>query len=76
LRQKTGVYGFTALYEVLGLPTNKLANKRTIKLAYHKLSLVWHPDKQNGPDSIAPAWLAEPARVRSTFVCSSLSFSL
>lgn len=48
LRQKTGVYGFTALYEVLGLPTNKLANKRTIKLAYHKLSLVWHPDKQNG----------------------------
>lgn len=58
LRQKTGVHGFSALYEVLGLPTNKLANKRTIKQAYHKLSLVWHPDKQNGPNSIAAAQLA------------------
>lgn len=48
LRHATGVHGFTALYEVLGLPTGKLANAAAIKAAYRKMSLLWHPDKHQG----------------------------
>ena len=32
LRASTGVRGFVALYEVLGLPTNKLAKEKQIKV--------------------------------------------
>ena len=48
LRAATGVRGFTALYEVLGLPVGKLANAAAIKAAYRKMSLLWHPDKHQG----------------------------
>ena len=48
LRQATGVRGFIALYEVLGLPSNKLASAATIKSAYKRMSLIWHPDKHHG----------------------------
>ena len=34
------------LYYVLGVSKN--ATERDLKLAYHKLSLVWHPDKAAG----------------------------
>ena len=48
LRASTGVRGFAALYEVLGLPIGKLANAAAIKTAYKKMSLIWHPDKHHG----------------------------
>ena len=51
LRKATGVRGFSALYEVLGLPTNKLAKEADIKSAYRKMSLLWHPDKHMGKDT-------------------------
>mmetsp|Transcript_27959 Transcript_27959/g.83787 ORF Transcript_27959/g.83787 Transcript_27959/m.83787 type:complete len:647 (-) Transcript_27959:23-1963(-) len=45
LREQTGVDGFAALYRVLGLPERKLATAAEIKKAYHKRSLMFHPDK-------------------------------
>eukprot|EP00039_Didymoeca_costata_P018258 m.332768 g.332768 ORF g.332768 m.332768 type:complete len:430 (-) comp17004_c0_seq1:35-1324(-) len=51
LRRNTGVRGYIALYEVLGLPINKLANEATIKQAFRRVSLIWHPDKHMGKDT-------------------------
>jgi len=45
LRVATGVHGFQALYEVLGLPPKKLASQAELKKAYQRMSLMWHPDK-------------------------------
>ena len=45
MRVATGVYGFKALYEILGLPANKLASQADIKKAFQRQSLLWHPDK-------------------------------
>ena len=49
LREQTGVDGFAALYKVLGLPERKLSTAAETKKAYHKRSLIYHPDKH--PDS-------------------------
>ena len=45
LRAQTGIDGFAALYKVLGLAERKLATRDEIKRAYHRRSLLWHPDK-------------------------------
>lgn len=41
----------SARYEVLGLPTNKLAKAGEISKAYKTMSLMWHPDKHMGKDT-------------------------
>jgi len=45
MRKRSGVDGFAALYKVLGLDTRRLASLQSIKDAYKKMSLIWHPDK-------------------------------
>lgn len=45
LRASAGVYGFAELYKVLELPPRKLADESTIRAAYKKMALKWHPDK-------------------------------
>jgi len=45
LRDQAGVDGFEALYRVLGLPERRLATAAEIKKAYHRRSLMFHPDK-------------------------------
>lgn len=41
----------TDYYEVLGVPHD--ADEQTIKKAYHKLAMKWHPDRNSSPDAEA-----------------------
>ena len=36
-------------YEILGVP--KDADQKTIKDAYHRLAMKWHPDRSKSPDA-------------------------
>ena len=36
-------------YEILGIPRD--ADKKTIKEAYHRLAMKWHPDRNKSPDA-------------------------
>jgi hypothetical protein len=44
----SGVYGYKELYNLLGLPDDKLAPMGAIKKAFQVQSLKWHPDKWSG----------------------------
>mmetsp|Transcript_5337 Transcript_5337/g.16824 ORF Transcript_5337/g.16824 Transcript_5337/m.16824 type:complete len:389 (-) Transcript_5337:27-1193(-) len=58
LREQSGIDGFAALYRVLGLPERKLATAGEIKKAYHKRSLMFHPDKHpDDPDGAKERFL-------------------
>jgi molecular chaperone DnaJ len=38
-------------YDILGVPRD--ADKKTIKEAYHRLAMKWHPDRNKSPDAEA-----------------------
>ena len=60
LRQQTGVFGFQKLYALLEIvPNNRLASEATLRKAYHKASLKWHPDRHVNAEPEAKAKAAE-----------------
>ena len=60
LRQQTGVFGFEKLYTLLEIvPSNRLASAATLRKAYHKASLKWHPDRHVNAEPAAKAAAAE-----------------